>query len=344
MSIFSNLFGKKQLDVLSIGDVFIDTFIAMDGDGTVANANTDHATLTIPWGDKLPYEKATAIAGVGNAGNAAVAVARLGAQSGLLAIVGNDPDGDKILAQYRKEKLVMDFLKRDANLPTNNAYVLQEGPERTILVHQNPYDYEVPKKLLAQFSPKWIYLTSLGKTTLQFHHDLAAWLNEHPETKLAFQPGTFQMQLGKDALADIYKRSDAFFCNKEESQRILGTGSDDYQTLHASMRALGCKIVVITDGPNGITFSETNDAIYHLPMYPDPKPPVSRTGAGDATSSTITTALALGLPLQEAVLWGPINSMNVVQAVGAQTNLATREQILQSIKNAPADYKATKIS
>ena len=238
MSIFSNLFAKKQLDVLSIGDVFIDTFIAMDGDGTIANAGSDHATLTIPWGDKLPYEHATAIAGVGNAGNAAVAVARLGARSGLLAIVGNDSDGDRILKHYQDEHLVMDFLKRDPNLPTNNAYVLQEGPERTILVHQNPYDYQVPSELLSAFKPKWIYLTSLGKTTLQFHHDLAQWLQNHPETKLAFQPGTFQMQLGKEALQDIYKRSDALFCNKEESKRILGTDSNDYHVLHAAMRAL----------------------------------------------------------------------------------------------------------
>jgi sugar/nucleoside kinase (ribokinase family) len=75
-------------------------------------------------------------------------------------------------------------------------------------------------------------------------------------------------------------------------------------------------------------------------MYPDPKPPVERTGAGDATSSTIVAALHLGLPLEKAILWGPINSMNVVQHVGAQAGLLSRERLLDLLENAPMGYTA----
>ena len=75
-----------------------------------------------------------------------------------------------------------------------------------------------------------------------------------------------------------------------------------------------------------------------VPMYPDPKPPVDRTGAGDATTSTIAVALALGKPLREALLWGPINAMAVVQEVGAQKGLLTREALERELANAPASY------
>jgi sugar/nucleoside kinase (ribokinase family) len=77
---------------------------------------------------------------------------------------------------------------------------------------------------------------------------------------------------------------------------------------------------------------------YFLPIYPDPKDPVERTGAGDACSSTIAIALSLGLPLDQAIMWGPINSMSVVQQVGAQAGLLSREQLDEYLKNAPADY------
>lgn len=333
---------KKRLDVLSIGDVFIDIFIELPAADIEPAPSGQGQVLEIPWGDKIPYSKSTSIVGVGNAGNAAVSAARLGAVSGLLAITGNDADGQKIWDHFKSENVLLDFLGKDANLPTNDAYVLQYGPERTILVNQQPYAYEVPSVMDA-YDVKWVYLTSLNKESLDFHHHLVEWLNRNPNVKLAFQPGTFQMELGKDILWDVYKRTDIFFCNKEESQRILGIDSADYALLHAGIRALGPKIVVITDGPNGLTYSTDNANGYHLPMYPDPKPPISRTGAGDATSSTITTALALGIPLDEAVTWGPINSMSVVQHVGAQGGLLKREELLNFLKNAPADYAVTKI-
>ena len=76
-------------------------------------------------------------------------------------------------------------------------------------------------------------------------------------------------------------------------------------------------------------------------MYPDPKPPVERTGAGDATASTTVAYLIKGLSLEEALLRGQINSMNVVQEIGAQKGLLTAEQIEEWYAKRPADYKAT---
>jgi sugar/nucleoside kinase (ribokinase family) len=76
-------------------------------------------------------------------------------------------------------------------------------------------------------------------------------------------------------------------------------------------------------------------------MYPDERGPFERTGAGDAFASTVAAALALGKPLEEALLWGPINSMSVVQEVGAQKGLLTREALLSYLDKAPASYTVT---
>ncbi|MDP2665034.1 MAG: PfkB family carbohydrate kinase, partial [bacterium] len=77
------------------------------------------------------------------------------------------------------------------------------------------------------------------------------------------------------------------------------------------------------------------------PMYPDPKPPENRTGAGDAMTSTFVIALALGKSLSEALLWGPVNSMSVVQHVGAQKGLLTRAALLKYLADAPSSYTVT---
>ena len=65
-----------------------------------------------------------------------------------------------------------------------------------------------------------------------------------------------------------------------------------------------------------------------MPMYPDPKEPILRTGAGDAFASTFTSAIILGADVPTALAWGPINSMSVVQYMGAQEGLLNREELL----------------
>jgi sugar/nucleoside kinase (ribokinase family) len=101
-------------------------------------------------------------------------------------------------------------------------------------------------------------------------------------------------------------------------------------------------MVVLSDGPNG-AYLYMNDGLWKMPLYPDIAPPLERTGAGDAFSSTFVSALALGKTPLEAFAWGPINSMSVVQEIGAQKGLLSRDKLEEYLAKAPADYKAKKI-
>jgi sugar/nucleoside kinase (ribokinase family) len=112
----------------------------------------------------------------------------------------------------------------------------------------------------------------------------------------------------------------------------------EVKDLLTKLHTLGPKIVVVTDGPKGAYASDGSQS-WFMPPYPDPKPPYERTGAGDAFSSTVTVALALGKALPEALTWGPINSMSVVQKVGAQEGLLDRASLEKYLANAPVDYQ-----
>lgn len=92
------------------------------------------------------------------------------------------------------------------------------------------------------------------------------------------------------------------------------------------MKALGPKTPILTDGRNG-AYALEGDIVVHVPMFPDPRPPLERTGAGDAFSSTTAAFVALGLPLKEAMLRGTINSAYVVQKIGAQEGLLTKTEL-----------------
>jgi sugar/nucleoside kinase (ribokinase family) len=132
----------------------------------------------------------------------------------------------------------------------------------------------------------------------------------------------------------------------EEAEKIIGGEKSETlelkKDLLKKMYDLGPKIVVITDGPEGAYAYDGKDT-YFIKPYPDPKPPYSRTGAGDAFASTFVSAIILGKTLEEALAWAGVNAMAVVQEVGANIGLLTRPKLEEYLKNAPEDYKAKKI-
>ena len=326
-----------QYDILAIGDTTIDAFIKLKDARVDCDINDEHCQLCVRFGDKVPYESVEIVPGVGNSANAAVACARLGLKTALRVHIGIDSNGDDCMAAWKRDGVITDLVVREADKKTNYHYVLWYEAERTILIKHEAYAYTFPQ---LPDPPKWIYLSSLGEGTLPYHQQIADYVSTHSEVKLAFQPGTFQIKLGAETLKDLYAHSEIFFCNKEEAQRILNSKESDVKILLADIRALGPKIAVITDGRKG-AYVMTDAGAWSMPMYPDPAPPVSRTGAGDATASTMTAFIAMGMAPQDALLRGVINSASVVQGVGAQKCLLTKIQIEEWYAKRPVDFKAT---
>lgn len=328
----------RALDFFAIGDIVTEPFIRLSEATVRPGENGEEQQLCMAFGEKIPYESATLVAAVGNAANAAVSAARLGLSTALRAYVGDDRYGTEMLDVLSEEHVGTEYMVTEPGKPSNYHYVLWYGNERTILVKHTDFSYTVPA---LPTSPKWVYLSSLAANSAPYHEAITAWLAEHPESKLAFQPGTFQMKLGTETLRGLYERTEFFVCNKEEAARILQIPlTDDVKQLMQGLAALGPKIVVVTDGTNG-AYAYDGEHFLRVPMYPDDRGPFERTGAGDAFASTVVAALALGKPLREALLWGPINSMSVVQEVGAQKGLLSREALEHHLHIAPSSYAIT---
>ncbi len=330
----------QPIDFFAIGDIVTEPFIRLKDASTHCKIDTDLCELCMRFGDKIPYESATVCAAVGNASNAAVSAARLGLSSALRAYTGDDQYGTEMLEVLTGEHVSTEFMVREEGKKSNYHYVLWYETDRTILVKHEDFSYTVPE---LSVSPTWIYLSSLAASSGPYHDAIVSWLETHPQSKLAFQPGTFQMKLGKERLSALYARSDFFVCNKEEAATIIGISpTDDVKMLMRELAALGPKLVVVTDGTNG-AYAYDGSRYLRVPMYPDARGPFERTGAGDAFASTVVAALALGKSVDEALLWGPVNSMSVVQDVGAQKGLLSREALEQYLKDAPSSYAITEL-
>ncbi len=302
-------FFKKSYDFVAIGDNTTDAFIRLKEAHVIADDTHDgYKKLCVDFGSKIPYESVEIIHAVGNAANAAVSAARLGLRSALVSDVGDDVNGSKSLATLKSQGVSTEFIHTHKGMT----------------------------------STKWLYLSSFAHLNEKYINEVMDFIDANPETKVAFQPATFEIKLGTKKLERIYKRTEVFICNLEEAETILGIQNRDPKVLLQGLRALGPKIAVMTDGPDG-AYCFDGVEFLKMPIYPDPKPPVQRTGAGDAFASTFVSALALGKPVKEALTWGPVNSMSVVQQIGAQKGLLSQEKLLEFLKNAPKDYTPTTI-
>lgn len=326
-----------QLDVLCVGDVVTDAFIELFDDRAVSYENDLGKWLAIPFGTKIPFKQAKIVEAVGNAANAAVSMTRLGLSCGFVTNVGDDKYGRGIIAALRANRVDTRFVRVNPNKVSNYHYVLWYKDERTILINHEEYEYMWPN-FRSKEAPRWIYFSSIAKNALDgFQKDFSDWLEENPDVKLAFQPGTFQLEAGRDRMARLYKRSDVVLMNREEAVQVTGGNFDDLHDLINRLHELGSKIVVVTDGPAGAYASDGNNR-FKMPLYPDPKPPYERTGAGDAFSSAFVAAIAKGSSIEDALRQAPINSMNVVQHIGAQEGLLNEQQIDELLRKAPEWY------
>lgn len=330
---------EKNFDFIAIGDITTDAFIRLKDAKAVREENGKKSELILRFGDKVAYEFMEEVRAVGNSANAAVCATRLGLDSALVTNIGDDHNGHECIATLQRNRVATNFVSVQKDRETNYHYVLWFEEDRTILVKHHEYDYKLPDI----GKPRWIYLSSIGESSLDYHRQISEYLRSNPEIKFAFQPGTFQMKMGTENLKDLYARTDIFFCNKEEAKNILNKENEnDIKNLLKSMHDVGPNVIVITDGPKGAYAYDGYEGFF-MPPFPDIKPPYDRTGAGDAFSATFASAIALGKSLFDAFLWAPINSMSVVQEIGAQKGLLTQEEILKYLSQAPENYRPEKI-
>jgi ribokinase len=329
------------LQVLSVGDITTDAIIKLQ-DGTVRTmADGETTWLAVPFGTKIPFEDAFVLEAVGNASNAAVGFVRLGLSAGLVTNVGGDGHGRDMLRALTEKGVDTRFVRVNPGHASNYHYALWYGDDRTILVRHEEYDYHWPH-LRPGDVPTWVYFSSVSEHALHYHDQLADWLESHPGTKLAFQPGTFQLEAGPDRLERIYRAAEVLILNREEAELVSGGRHDDIRGLLDRLHLLGPRIVVITDGPRG-AFASDGSRRLAIPAFPDPRPPCERTGAGDAFASTFVASLVSGHSMDVALQRAPVNSMSVVQQIGSQAGLLTAERLDAVLATAPAWYRATSL-
>lgn len=316
---------KSQFDVIAVGDATLDTFVKVKDIIVVPRKEEHNAMICLPYADKVlveSFEQQVA----GNAANNAIGSARLGLKSAFYSIVGNDDSGKKILAAMKREGVSLKYLRIDRAKPTNYTIVINYDGERTQLIYRLDRNYKLPKLN----HTRWVYYTAVGKNHVDMESDIVSFVKAN-DTKLAFNPGDYQLARGVGALGKVLSATTVLFVNKEEGYKLVG--QCEACDLLKKLSELGPKIVVVTDGSKGAYAYDGKDA-YHMRVYPVKL--VEMTGAGDSFATGFMAALYHGEEIYEALRWGTANSASVISFVGPQKGLLNKKgmkEMLARFKN-----------
>jgi ribokinase len=267
----------------------------------------------------------------GKGSNQAVGAARLGAESHLVAVIGQDAFGDMAVDLYRREGVGTSHLRRTAerntgvgfitlNAAGDNHIVLDMGANHLL----SPADVDAAEDLIAHSQAVLTVLeissASAGRAMrLARQHGVLSILNPAPA-----------QALDDDLLGAV----DVLTPNASELRILCGLPPDDatdtVELAHRLQRR-GVRQLVVTRGSRGALVVTADGATHHVPGVEVAV--VDTTGAGDAFTCALGVALAergrAGEPagLLEAVQFATCAGALAVTRLGVIPALPARAEV-----------------
>ncbi|WP_432484891.1 PfkB family carbohydrate kinase [Kineococcus esterisolvens] len=293
--------------VVVVGQVARDLVLAVDG-------------LPGAGGSATVRERQEVLGGKG--ANQAVAVAQLGMSAAVVGVVGDDPAGEAVLAQARRDGLDVRAVVRRAGATTALLVDVVAGGERRLLeavpdeVLLTAADVQAASGLLRRSAAVLVQLQQPGTAVS------AALTIARDAGRFVVVDGAAREEgLREQVLATAtVLRADA-----REAELLLGRELDGPDAVLAGARELvgrGPRLVVLEAGPAGNAAAwEGGGELVPLTGVDVADP----TGGGDSFTAALAVALLRGEDVERAVRWATAAAGSTVQRLGGRPALSVDE-------------------
>jgi ribokinase len=295
-----------ELDVLVVGSVNVDV---------IARVPVLPAPGTTVTGGTLERH------GGGKGANQAVAAARLGARVGLIAAVGDDPDGAEAVAELRREGIDVSGIAMLENTATGVALiVVDDGGENQIAVASGA-NQELDAATVTG-ALDGIELTSGGVCLVGFEVSDAAievaaqWASAGGHRVLIVPAPARRLTEALIACTPILTP------NAGEAAALSDERSPGAAAAALSRRTTSP--VAVTLGKSGVVVAD-GDRVESIPAYETTA--VDTTGAGDTFSGALAVGLSESRPFGEAVQRAQAAAALSTRTVGARTGMPTSVEL-----------------
>jgi len=316
-------------DVITVGSATIDVFVDTE-DGLFRPCKRCKGHVNVPFGSKILIEKLKFFTGGGGT-NTAVGFARLGLKTAWIGKLGDDQTGKTVLAELKKERVDTRLAAVAKGKTSGYSIILDaKGHDRTILAHKGCNDELSPSDVsLGKIKTNWIYCSSQMGRSLSTLTRIIRY-SKKKGIFIAFNPSTYMITEERAAVARILKMTETLIFNKEEAGLLVGDAP--IRKMIERIHKMGPKYVVVTDGKNGAWGSDGNEVWF---CKAPGVPVVEATGAGDSFATGFVAGIMKGMPVDEAMKIGMVESASVIQYIGAKNILLTWKQAINKSRGLP---------
>ena len=245
----------------------------------------------------------------GKGANQAVAIARLGGDVTMYGCVGDDGDGDRIIAAMRAVGVNMDQVEKVKDTPTGRAFIcVGEGDNAIVVVsgaNEKVDEAYLKRHLEAIKEADFIIMQNEIPMTS------VAWILENlgDEKKIIYNPAPY-MPIDMKYL----KKATWITPNESEAANLLDTPEGP---------ELQPKCI-LTRGSKGVAYMEDGHVERAKPIVCKP---VDTTGAGDTFNGAFGYGLSQGWSLGRSVVFANTAAGISTEKEGAQQGMPTLEEV-----------------
>ncbi|MEV4915841.1 PfkB family carbohydrate kinase [Streptomyces tirandamycinicus] len=284
--------------------------------------------------DKEPPDDGTArvtkfsVTSGGHAGNCAAALARLGFHPTLFTAVGDDAEGEAMLAELAADGVCPDLAVRVGGAATGRVFIPSYPDRRHMLMYRGATEQWTPESCtsvpMAEFDAVVLFdppeLVSLAVLDAAATVGIPVYWN--PCGLHAGQPWTLQAA----------SRARWLSVNRSEFTAMFGVPAEEHRVQEACQRHRIPRLVV-TRGDLGALATDGSELLSTASL---PLRLVDATGAGDAFAAGFIAAELLGRPWPVPLSWGVAAGSHAVTGPGARDLTLTLPWLQNSGISAPA--------
>ncbi len=359
--------------ILTIGGATRDIFIQYEHPEMLHlhTATEERSFLILEEGRKIEVSNLAYHTG-GGATNSAVLFKRLGFTSSSFFKIGSDREGEFIVHELKKEGVSTNHVVHATDVPTASSFIIPTAKGgRIALVFRGANLYlqkhELPTEEIT--ASDQLYITSLSGASSKLLLPITQIAKQHA-IPIATNPGTSQLIAGADTLREALPNIDILILNSFEANLFMVSLVQTSKQLHSKVLQTdirtkkarvpkllqapityesicfsihqffqevltrGPKIVVVTNGAEGVYVAANNQILFHPSL---PVDIVNTLGAGDAFGSCFVGSLVHGHSVEEATVHGIINSTSVISYLDTKTGLLTKEQLAMKMQEIGTD-------
>lgn len=262
----------------------------------------------------------------GGATNTAVAFKRLGFEVTAFFKIGDDLVGQQIIQELLREGIHIPTFSREhfGLMSTGTSYIIpKDAHEWQIFAHHGAnaeftlIDVELPDLQTIDC----LFISPLTGPIAEKLPVIVDKAKDH-QCFISVNPGMQQL-INYAALQGALHSIDLLIMNSEEAHVFFKafTGQQlarNWRLFFDMVLTRGPRIAIITDGARGVYVATESTVFYHPSL---PIKPTNTVGAGDAFGATFTACILQGKSIEDAIIYGIINSTSCLVSKDAKAGL-----------------------